>query len=355
MNKGEWSEFYVLLKLLAEGELTTANSELQPIAGEFLKIKTILRQTLQNNLLNYDILPALGIVKFRLPDGAEQTVPQATLATMAQQLLHAIRSSQKSQEVARLAHPILTQLGDPKIKEKSASKRDINVVAVDTRAGQQEVALGFSIKSRLGGAPSLFNASKDHTNFLYQVEIDYDEGFKIFEQKCKAQTLLKILRAKNISLKFLQPCGDVLRDNLQMIDANQAMILAACLEFYYMGLGPKIADILTYLVARDPCAYGVRAAQLYTYKLKEFLAAVALGMTPASPWAGNTDANGGYIIVKEDGSLVGYHVYNMDKFKDYLFHHTFFDTPSTSRHGHGTLFDQGGQWYLKLNLQIRFF
>jgi hypothetical protein len=73
-------------------------------------------------------------------------------------------------------------------------------------------------------------------------------------------------------------------------------------------------------------------------------------MTSKKPWSGNFDVLGGYIIVKEDGEVLCYHIYNWNNFQDYLFNRTFIDTPSTERHKFGTL--DGDK--LNLNFQIRF-
>ena len=88
--------------------------------------------------------------------------------------------------------------------------------------------------------------------------------------------------------------------------------------------------------------------------MKRFLFSVALGLRPADQWNGRDEANGGYIIVREDGEISAYHLYNRGDFEDYLFTHTRFDTPSTSRHGFGEVYQENGQWYFDLNCQIRF-
>ena len=72
------------------------------------------------------------------------------------------------------------------------------------------------------------------------------------------------------------------------------------------------------------------------YKFKKFLCAAALGMTPEKHWEGEEDANGGYIVVKPDGNVVCYHIYNRTDFEQYLYDYTRFDTPSTSRYEYTT-------------------
>ena len=77
-------------------------------------------------------------------------------------------------------------------------------------------------------------------------------------------------------------------------------------------------------------------------------------MLPSTPWNGKADATGGYIIVREDGEVLCYHLFNRNEFEDYLVNNTKFETASTSRHQFGSIYKDNGKYYLKLNLQIRF-
>ena len=88
--------------------------------------------------------------------------------------------------------------------------------------------------------------------------------------------------------------------------------------------------------------------------MKNFLTDIALGMTPATPWTGDFQATGGYIIVREDGEVLCYHLYNHNEFQEYLFKNTRFDTPSASRYEFGSIYKENDKNYIKLNLQVRF-
>ena len=81
---------------------------------------------------------------------------------------------------------------------------------------------------------------------------------------------------------------------------------------------------------------------------------MALGMTPEKDWEGQEDASGGYIVVKKDGDVVCYHIYNREDFEQYLFDYTFFDRASTSRHGFMSVYKENSEYKINLNLQIRF-
>nr|MCR5260604.1 HpaII family restriction endonuclease [Candidatus Gastranaerophilales bacterium] len=105
----------------------------------------------------------------------------------------------------------------------------------------------------------------------------------------------------------------------------------------------------------NPCNLNTKLPHLYyEHKMKNFLTDIALGMTPATVWTGTYQATGGYIIVREDGEVLCYHVYNHNEFQKYLFKNTRFDTPSASRYDFGYIYQENGKNYIKLNLQIRF-
>ena len=94
----------------------------------------------------------------------------------------------------------------------------------------------------------------------------------------------------------------------------------------------------------------------YEYKVKNFLTASALGMVPHTPWNGRYEANGGYLVVKDNGDLLCYHFYDRNLFEDYLFYNTKTDSPSATRNRYAILYKEKNddRLYFKLNLQVRF-
>jgi type II restriction enzyme len=95
--------------------------------------------------------------------------------------------------------------------------------------------------------------------------------------------------------------------------------------------------------------------ELYEYKVKKLLEATALGMVPSKAWKGIEEANGGFIIVKPEGEIVTFLIYDRNIFLDYLFNSTIFETPSTHRNPCAKLYStEDGGIAFKLPLQIRF-
>ena len=139
-----------------------------------------------------------------------------------------------------------------------------------------------------------------------------------------------------------------------MVMTEMPLIFAYMAENYYRGKASRISD-LAELAANSGIISTLDNETLIRHKVKELLTNIALGMVPDTLWTGDYEATGGYIIVKDDGDVVCYHIYNHNAFKNYLYGNTRFDTPSKSKHGFGKVYeDENGEQYLKLNVQIRF-
>ena len=76
-------------------------------------------------------------------------------------------------------------------------------------------------------------------------------------------------------------------------------------------------------------------------------------MMPSKKWDGKDEANGGYVIVKQNGDVVAYHIYNRDAFETYLLNNTRLERASTSRHDFATIYEDGsGKKLINLNLHL---
>jgi type II restriction enzyme len=77
-------------------------------------------------------------------------------------------------------------------------------------------------------------------------------------------------------------------------------------------------------------------------------------LLPTNIWTGKLDATGGYLVVKENGEILCYHIYNRNAFEDYLLSNTKIINPSSTRLRFGKIYKENDELFLKLNLQIRF-
>ena len=249
----------------------------------------------------------------------------------------------------------LDSLGVSTLKAPSEDKADIRIKIHDINTGIESVQ-GFSIKSRLGGPSTLINAGKT-TNFIYEVTGPINDSIMNEFNTCskKFKPRFDVLRNHDCDIKYLGMENSVFEGNLMLIDGDLPKICGYMLKSYYSTGLNKVIDSLNNITENNPLNYNLSNGHpFYSYKFKRLLSECALGMLPAKTWDGIADATGGYIIVREDGEVLCYHLFNHNEFENYLLQNTKFETASTSRHQFGSIYEENGKYYLKLNLQIRF-
>lgn len=360
-NIGEWSEIYTFFRLLAEGELYSADGQLKRINDLRYPIKKVFRDDAPDRV-EYTID---SVRKHVIIASSSKTIqlPQSEFAQAAKLFLEKIQVRKGKSgafefpEIEAWMRKVLVD----KVAAKSQDKADIRLIIHNFQTGV-EAELGYSIKSRLGGRSTLLNSNKDKSNFLYLVNGVNSDFLKQYqellskEKKNRVQDKIQMANRLGGTVTSVGPCSKALQANLLMLDMGMPKVISELLLLYY-STGINNISVLTQMVKKhDPLQLGeIRNQQpIYEYKIKQFLLAFALGMTVSTPWNGSFNANGGYIIVKEDGDVVCYHFFDRQQLEDYLFFNTAFDTPSTSRHEFGDFFEMNGSYYIKLNIQVRF-
>ncbi len=353
-NKGEWSEMYALFKLLGEKQVFAGDGDLHKIENLFYPILKVLRNE-QNANYEYCINDDIVIVT---EDGEELLRKSVgDFLDKANDLLATIRQANSTFAIPEIEQ-FMSEIGCRQLKAKSADKADIRIVIHDLRTGMTP-QLGFSIKSKLGAKSTLLNAGRT-TNFVYQLANCQFTPAEIktvneISTRSKIRDRVQAIENKGAHLQFVGMDDSKFRNNLVLIDSSMPQIIAEILfECYKTGVTDLRA--LTEAVSqRNPLQYDTSDNNpFYEFKIKQLLVAVALGMTPHTPWDGKYDANGGYLVVKEDGDVLCYHFYDRNLFEDYLFCNTMLETPDASRHQFGQIYTDNGKDYFKLNLQIRF-
>lgn len=352
-NKGEWSEIYALFKLLGDKNLFAGDEDLKKVENLFYPIIKIIRNETGGNY-EYEITGDLVVVS----GGKEKLrIPVKTFSEQAAKLLSKIKGSTGTFSIPE-TEAFMQSVNCRTLKAKSTSKSDIRIVIHDQRINQT-AELGFSIKSQLGGDSTLLNAGKT-TNFVYEIT-----GFKGFisdikrinaiDTRSKIKDRLEEVKNLGGKLKFISLEQDIFKNNLVLIDSLLPNILSEVLKQFFTSNLSTISSLTEEINSKNPLGYDIQFSHsFYEYKIKRFLTDVALGMMPSKVWGGLYDATGGYLIVKEDGEILCYHIYNRNQFEDYLFHNTKLETASSTRHEFGKIYSEGEKLYFKLNLQIRF-
>lgn len=353
-NVGEWSEIYTLLKLLSDGKLIPGDENIEKIKDVFYPIVKILRTESNGTfeyIVNQDIvISSEGIELLR--------IPMTTFKEKATFLLEKIKANSDRTFAVPEIEAFMHNIKCISLKAGSGTKSDINIVIHDLRTNHQPT-LGFSIKSQIGNPSTLLNAGRT-TNFIYKIQgalLDDSEMNFInsINSKNKIRDRILFILKRGAKFYFTGTEQRIFSNNLQLIDSLLPEIIAEMIFNFFTEKNSEISKILNEIEKKNPLNFDLSDNhKFYEYKIKRFLTDIALGMMPSKVWTGKYDATGGYLIIKENGDVVCYHLYNRNEFENYLLNNTKLDTASSKRHGFGTIYKEKGELFFKLNLQIRF-
>jgi len=353
-NKGEWSEFYVFLKILSEKKLPAADCFLQIINDKFFIFHSIIKREKNNLTKIYDI-SGDEILILDENGGLLKTYKDSTLSTKLINIFQNIKENSNTTFEIPEVEELMKSLLCSNIKASSTSKADIEGV-IEDRVSNDKNILGFSIKSMVGSASTLLNAGKT-TNFIYKINnLDKSliENINNISTKAKIQDRLKTIFQNGGTLEFQNLSNQTFATNLRMIDTILPQIVSEMLLLFFQGKCSKTPDLVKSLEDNQNLESFRLNKNAYEQKIKHLLVGSALGMVPSKEWDGFTRAHGGYIVVRNDGVVLCYHLYNRDEFLKYLYENTKFESASSTRHDYGKVYEEGGNLFIKLNLQIRF-
>jgi len=369
LNKGEWAEFYVMLKLLGEGKLYAADKMLQKKLNSYLDVLKIIRQEFDAQVLEYIVDESTSAVTVK-PQNSESvlaTIPMSEFKKYADKLFNGIknligRSVSAPDDVCDFAKIIY--VSKPKAPAVQALKKQFggkNDIFIEVRDGQTAIVsvMGFSIKSKFGQNPTLFNAGSS-SQYLYKLtgcdDTTMTEFNAISEKggrgwaKCR-----EYLENHSISLEFARTQNPVYANNLFLIRESMAKIMAWCVQDRLISgnADHNVKETVERMSEKNPL--NVSNPQVYYEKaIKDFLIAGFTGMTAGKAWDGKEQVNGGYIVVTDDGDILCYHSNDREAFRDYLYRNTFFEYVSAEKYAWSRIQKIDGEYYLPLNVSVRF-
>lgn len=353
-NKGEWSEIYALFKLLGDKQLFLGNKDIKKLEGIVYPIIKVLRSE-NNGDFEYSIEDEIIIIS-----GNQEMlkIPVSKFKEKALFLLHAIKENKERTFSIPKIEEFMHSINCLSLKAGSSAKTDISIVVHDQRTNQQPT-LGFSVKSQLGNPSTLLNAGKT-TNFVFKISdvgfttVDIEE-INAINTRSKIKDRLFLIQTKGGELMFVKTERKIFSNNLVLIDSLLPEILSSIVFDFYTSEFSRLTDLVENTAKKNPLNFDIENEhKFYEYKIKRFLTDVALGMMPSLVWTGQYDATGGFLIVKEDGDVLCYHIYNRNQFEDYLLNNTKLETASSNRHKFGEIYEENGDLFFNLNLQIRF-
>ena len=342
-----------MFKLLGDKELHPGSIEIKKVQNLVYPILRILRTEVNGNF-EYSIEDDIVIIS-----GNEEVfrIPISEFQENAKYLLTEIKSNSGTFSVPEIEE-FMKSINCLSLKASSSAKTDITIIVHDQRTGLQP-SLGFSIKSQLGNPSTLLNAGET-TNFIFKITgVNFSkediQTINNISTRSKIKDRITEITSKGGTFEFLKTQKAIFSNNLILIDSLLPQILSNVVLNFYSSTHSATEELVKLTEDENPLEFDITDRHLfYSYKIKRFLTDVALGMMPSIVWSGEYDATGGYLIVKADGEILCYHIYNKNEFENYLLANTKLDTASSSRHGFGVIYEEDGDYYFKLNLQIRF-
>lgn len=370
MNKGEWAELYVMLKLLGEGKLYAADNRLKKKLDTYLDVLKIIRQEFETQVLEYivDQDNSVVTVKPQESDIILETIPMRVFEYNAVTLFDGLKrvkgmSVAAPDSVCEFAKIIY--VSKPKAPAVKALKRQFggkNDIFIEVRDGQTAIVsvMGFSIKSKFGQNPTLFNAGSS-SQYLFKLsgcdDVKMNEFNSISDGKggrgwglCRAY-----LSDNSIGMEFARTQHRVYNDNLFLVRESMPKIMAWCVYDRLLNSNQKheVKETTERMAAENPLDVG-NPEIYYEKAIKDFLMAGFTGMTAGSKWNGKEQVNGGYIVVTDDGDVICYHSNDREAFRDYLYRNTYFEYVSADKYNWSRIIKIDGDYYLPLNISVRF-
>ncbi len=288
LNKGEWAEFYVMLKLLGEGKLYTADKTLKKKLDSYLDILKIIRQEYDTQVLEYIVNEnsECVTVKPQNTDTVLASIPMCEFIKQANDLFNGIKSAKgmsvpAPNSVCEFAKVIY--VGKPKAPAVKALKKQFggkNDIFIEVRDGQTSIVsvMGFSIKSKFGQNPTLFNAGSS-SQFLYKISGCDDAIMQEFNaisdgdgrgwRLCK-----KYISDHNLTLSYCKTQNPIYDENLCLVRESMSKIMAWCVKDRLIDSTDdnKVKETVERMIATNPLSMS-NPAVYYEKAVKDFLMA----------------------------------------------------------------------------------
>ena len=339
-NKGEWSESYILLKLIHTKEIPFGDAKLQPLED---KINLIALATLTDKVS----IKIISSNEIQIIDIKSQNIIKNLNVNdiLCERDLDNILSSINKGEGAFsepgiLMDRIFAKLGMENKKAPGDSKVDLYLSF--SHLGQSYNQQPIGLKSYLGAKPTLVNPTKA-TMFQYELIGIKSDIASINNQteglKCKS-FIQKIISLGG-EFKFKKVKNSVYETNLIKVDSLMPNLIAKILLQFFSSKGTaKISELI-----HD---------EIEKIHVKRFLLESLLGILPGSDWDGKRIANGSIELNKKN-NLLFYHVVKQDLFEDFLFFNTKLDSPQIrNQTPYCFLYEEDKKICIDLCLQVRF-
>jgi type II restriction enzyme len=353
-NRGEWTEVYVLFYLLGQKKLYKGDASFQKLSDFFYISRVFHYENLEK--VEFQLENNLSEIVIKRSGCINQIISVQDFINKANDIFEAIINSQGRSFSIPAIEDFLKSINCQTIKQDSRNVKDIEIGIIDTKRDRHD-NFSFSIKSKLGQSPTIFNAGKK-TVFIYRIESNNNLDIPKLKELESATKILRTIRGQCQivfdELKTREFTNTFYR-NLILIDDSMPIIVANLLLNAYSGENNKsIIELHKKMTKDNPCGYELQnVGEIYERKIKNFLTDITLGLKASEDWKKDNTPNG-FLVVTRNGEVLSYYLLDRKTFEDCLFTQTKLDVPSRTRHDYGTIYQEEGNYYIKLCLQVRF-
>jgi hypothetical protein len=347
-NKGEWSEFYALVKLLSDGLVDVSDRESALEIEEKILHSVSKDDTLFNLLNNSEIMCIKNSVSKIINKN------EIDIADSAVKLYSCIKNKGCEEKGERgtfslpFAEKLAAILEVSTEKAKSTSKGDLIIKFSTNSTGSEPKPHDVSIKSWLGANPTLFNASKKSSRLIFEVEGDI--AFELLEKFSSKQMssrkpregIEKALEC-GVNFKFSHYFDETFKSNLEQFGVDE-LIPKIVFAHFVRPIGVATNSTLLREAIRD---------KAFEHKWKTFLECCALGMTAGKKYDEENNIADNFLVIAPDGQLFCF--IGRNRLQNLLYNQAFIDTPSTGdkKHAYGYFYMKDNKIFIDLNFQVR--
>ena len=370
-NKGEWSEAYTLLKLLMDGVIFEQNDDGSK-SDSYMRIPSVIKIMKDGTCYEFNRNEKVVDCVFNGEKYKSISIDEVKLAV--KNSFEEIKlGTGRSFPAPKTEKFFIEKLELKSFKADSEDKNDI-YLRIENPKDRTIYVDGFSVKSLIGKAPTLFNCS-NASNLVFSIEncseSDMNEFNKLFMDKScvfkdallKLDTIKhlefvnsKFMESKNSKYGDLKIPGNYFAWNVDLLDIRILDVLSEMTKKFFLLKGKsRIIDLLEILKAENPLEVQFPDT-FYEMKIRQFLFASFCGLTASERWNGKQKVNGGYLEVQPDGEILYQKAISDEKFTDYLIKTTKIDGPSRDKYNYGYIYfdSEYNKYCIDLNFQIRF-
>ena len=223
-NRGEWTEAYVFLRLLGEGRIYGATTELIKDDTTYIDIVNVIRDE-PDKMLIFERFVNDEIAYVQLYKDEEKlkivTAPEFNeKADYLYKKLKELGTGKRKIDIPEIQEYMESfSIDTPKAnlsssaKQKYGIKTDIIVTSEDSMDHARTTG-GFSIKSHIGSSPTLFNSSQS-SGFVYKIARCDENGMHRLNAKDSLIDIISGIR-EDYSLEYVGCRNEIFEQNKQI-------------------------------------------------------------------------------------------------------------------------------------------